>query len=274
MTNLPERAGRPEVTVTPSLLRAAVSPGALVLAAAGAGIGLLVFHTWVVAVILAFVGWSARMAAAGVAARRHRLDARPRPAEIDPWSVPEPWRPLLQQAAAAQGRFDRVVADWPPGPLRDRLVSMQPRVWSDVGDLAAMARRGAALTGWNGAAPAPGRPTVEGLSAELRGIGAERAGLGPGPSARAGELDRREEAVAAQLRSLRRSEQAAAELADRMRSALALLEQSVTGLLALGGQAAGTPPALESLEQLSLEVAALQAAVAETSGTPPEPTTP
>lgn len=252
-------------------MRAAASPGALALAAAGAAVGVLVFHTWIVALILAFAGWGARVAAAELA-RRRRLEAtRPRPAAIDPWSLPEPWRPLLQQVADAQQRFDRVVADWPPGPMQDRLRALQPQVWSDVGALGAMARRGAAMTGWTGATTAAGRPSAEALSEELRQIGEQRKARGAQAGA---DLDRREEAVASQLRALRSSQQAADELFDRMRTAAARLEQTVTDLLALGGEAAGPDTVSASLGELSDEVSALRAALAETSGTPPEPMTP
>ena len=273
VSNLPEPARRRDLVpaVSPSLVRAAVSPGAVALAAAGAAVGALVFHAWVVALLLAFAGWASGTAAAALARRRQLEAARPRPAALDPWSVPEPWRPLLQQVAAAQQRFDRVVADWPPGPMKERLQDLQPQVWSDVAALGAMARRGAAMTGWTGARPAEGRPSAESLSEEMRRIAAERAAGGADPG---GDLDRREEAVASQLRALRRSEQAAGELLDRMRSAAARLDTTVTDLLALGGETGATETVLGSLEQLSDEVAALRAAVAETTGTPPEPTTP
>ena len=271
MTNLPEPARPREMAVRPGMLRAAVSPSAAALVAAGAVIGVLVFHTWVVAVVLALAGWSARMAAAALASRRREEAGRPRPAGIDPWSVPEPWRPLLQQLAGAQTRFDQVVSEWPPGPLRERLLSLQPEVWSDVAGLASMARRGAAMTGWTGATSQAGRPTAEGLSAELKLIAAERASGGPEA---AGDLDRREAAVAAQLRAVRQSEQAAAGLLDRLRAAVAGLDARVTGLLALGGETGGADAVFSSLEQLGDEVAALRAAVSETAGSPPEPTTP
>ena len=150
-------------------------------------------------------------------------------------------------------------------------MSLQPQVWNDVAGLVAMARRGAAMTGWTGAAPAAGRPSSEAVSAELRLIAAERAAGGTHP---AGDLDRREEALASQLRALRRSEQAAAELLDRLRAAVSSLDASVTGLLSLGGETGAAEGVFSSLEQLGEQVSALRAAVAETAGPPPEPTKP
>src|SRR5579863_1985612 len=95
-SQVPERRSRRPIH--PALYRAAVSPTAAAATAAGAGIGLAA-NSLTLTVVLAVVGWTSRMTAA-VFARRHReRAARPRPAELDPYSVPEPWRQLLQQAA-------------------------------------------------------------------------------------------------------------------------------------------------------------------------------
>lgn len=274
MTNLPEPVRSTSPAVNPQLMmRAAVSPVSVAVVAVGVVIGVLA-GSWVLAVVLAIIGWSGRMGLAALAARRREEAARPRPAQIDPWSVPEPWRPLVQQVADAQHRFDQVVADWPPGPLKERLQAMQPQVWSDVGALGAMARRGASMTGWNGATRGSARPRVDALSEELRRVAAERAALGPGSEGERETLDRREEALAAQLRSTRASEQAADQLLDRLRGAAARLDGTVTDLLTLGGAGSGSGDVLSSLREVSEEVAALRAAVAETSGPPPGAVTP
>src|SRR5581483_6712293 len=134
----------PAIIRHPSVVRATVSPTAVALAAAGAGIGVL-DHSVILAVVLAAAGWTGRMAAA-VIARMHRdRAAQPRPAALDPWSVPEPWRQLLHQAMDAQARFDQAIADWPSGPIRDRLGYLQPRLWNDVAQVGGIANRGAAL---------------------------------------------------------------------------------------------------------------------------------
>ncbi len=95
--------------------------------------------------------------AAGMFARaRRQRAAQPKPAELDPWSVPEPWRQLLQQALNAQSRFDQAIQDWSPGPIRERLTGLQPRLWADVEDIGTIARRGAGLSAWVSVHPGHG----------------------------------------------------------------------------------------------------------------------
>ena len=98
----------------PSIARAAVSPTAVALTAGGVAIGLGAAHSVVLAVILGVGAWTGRMAVAVSSRARRAGKAKPKPAQPDPWSVPEPWRQLVRQALAAQSRFDQAVAEWPP----------------------------------------------------------------------------------------------------------------------------------------------------------------
>ena len=262
-------------------MRAAVSPTAIAAAAVGAGIG-VADHSVIVAVILAVAGWGTRMGAAVVGTRRRARAAAPRPAALDPWSVPEPWRQLLGQAMGVQARFDHTVAAWPPGPIRDHLRDLQPRVWAEVDGLGAMARRDAAAAGWTGAAVAPGGATSEQMSEELRRVQADRAALPPAATGRAADLARREEALAAQLRARHDAAQVAAAAQDRLRSALARLDAAVTDLIGTADAATGGPdrtgpgPAgvASALDSLSDELGSLRAAIAETAGPDPGPGAP
>ena len=278
MDNLPEPVPHRQVearhrTLSPSLVRAAVSPTAVAVVAVGAGIG-VADHSAILAVVLAAGGWLSRMGAAVIGGRRRARAAAPKPAALDPWSVPEPWRQLLQEALSVQSRFDQTVANWPAGPIRDHLGELQPRVWAEVDELGAMARRGAAATGWTGATVGPGPLTSERISEDLRRVQAERGRLAPAAAARAGELTRREEALAAQLRARYRAERLAADAQDRLRSAVARLDGAVTDLIATGSlardeaQPAGPGPldVADALDGLSDEIGSLRAAIAETSG--------
>jgi hypothetical protein len=251
----------------PAYLRAAVSPTAVALAAAGAGIGVL-DHSPLLAVILAGVGWTGRMAAAVVARVRRDHAARPHPAQLDPWSVPEPWRSLVQQAVDTQSRFNRTVADWPAGPTRDRLVELQPRVWEQVGQLGTLARRGAAADGWTGAGYSSGRPTADRLGEELKEVQAERARRGG-----AARLERREAAVAAELRARRHQEEASAAIRDQLRTAVARFDQTVADLLTVEPTGDGRPldasGVTSALDELSDGLSSLRAALTETTGTQP-----
>src|SRR5262249_35089065 len=115
----------PEPVRHPSVVRAAVSPSAIILAGAGVGIGLLAASVRL-AVILGVVGWVVRMA---FAVSRSRPRGRGLPVvTIDPFAVPEPWRQYVQQALGARQRFDQTLSQWSPGPLHDRLMLLQPRI--------------------------------------------------------------------------------------------------------------------------------------------------
>jgi hypothetical protein len=215
------------------------------------------------------------MAAAIRAMRRRHRATRPHPADIDPWSVPEPWRQLLQQALATQSRFDQVLAAWPLGPTRDRLDSLRPRVYSEVAELGTLAQRGAAAEGWSGGFATPGRPEPEQLGSELEKLRSERIHLGERAPQRAAELSRREDALAAQLRALRRGQSASDAMQDRLRQAVARLDQTVTDLVTLD-PAGGPEPAgvAAALSELSDGISTLRAALTETAETPPDPGTP
>lgn len=270
MANLPEPlpsrspARRP---LPPAMLKAAVGPTAVAVTAAGAGIGIL-DHSIPLAVALAVTGWVSRMVVAALTWRRRERAARPHPAELDPYSVPEPWRQLLQQALAAQSRYDQTVSNWPSGPTRDRLTTLQPRVYEEVAQLGALARQGAAAGGWTGATFASGRPTPAALGEELERVQAERVRLGEDAPARAAELLRREEALAAQLRAVHRADQVAAEIQDRLRRALARLDETITELITVQAPAAAADPVgvTSALDELSDGITSLRAALTETSG--------
>ena len=259
----------PEVVRHPSLVRAAVSPRAVAVTAAGVGIGLATVQSVVLAVVLGAGAWLGRMAVAVVRRSRRDRAARPKPADLDPWSVPEPWRQLVRQAVAAQAQFDQAVQEWPPGPIKDRLVWVQPRLWADVEHVGRVAHRGASLGGWNReAAAGAGRPTARDLSDQLRRAEAERRSVGQHSPDRAAALARTEEALAAQLRALRKAEEAAADAQDRLRVLVARLQDAVTALLVLGVDAtgaSGTESLAESIESISEEINALHDGLADAS---------
>lgn len=275
MVNLPEPRSRARAVADPALFRAAVSPSAIAVTAAGVGIGVL-DRSGVLAAVLGVVAWSGRMVAAAVSSRRRSRALNPHPAVLDPWSVPEPWRQLLQQAMSAQTRFDQAVAGWPPGPTRDRLAELQPRLYQEVEQLGAMARQGAAASAGPGGAGARSRPSQDALSQELRQLQAQRARLGDIPAERVTELARREEAVAAQLRALYAARRAVDEIHDTLRLAVARLDQTVTELVTAepSGPPVGLAGMASALDQLSDGVSSLRAALNETAGTPPDSGTP
>jgi hypothetical protein len=259
----------PEPVQHPSVVRAAVSPSAIILAAAGVGIGLAAGSV-ILAVILGAGAWLGRMAYAVFRSRRRR---RLPLVTIDPYAVPEPWRHYVRQALGARQRFDHTVAPWPPGPLHDRLMLLQPRIGQATEEVWAVAQRGAALTGTvRGVPTGVAQPSMVQLSAELRRVQAERQRT-DAPDRQAA-LGRSEEAIAAQLRAARRSEAAQAEVLDQLRLLTARLDEAVTQVAQLGldplvgegavDQVAGSVDALG--EEITALHQGLRAAEAASSG--------
>jgi hypothetical protein len=265
--NLPEPVRHP----SPSTVRAAVSPSAVAAALVGVGVGVLA-HSVVLAVILGVGFWSIIVAAGMFLRSRREKAARPKPAQVDPWSVPEPWRQLLHQADNAQSRFNQAIQDWPPGPIRERLTDLQPRLWADVGDIGTIAHRGAALSSWVSGVPATGRPTATQLGEQLRRTEAERQKLAGRSASRDASLARTEEAIAAQLRAVNNASEAEALVLDRLRVVVARLDETVTSLLLLGagGGEAQADSVTASLDQINDEVTALLRGLAEATGTSTE----
>lgn len=263
----------PEPVRHPKVIRAAVSPSAVIVTAVGVGIGLAA-QSVVLAVILGAGAWLGRMAVAVWSSRRRRR-SRLKEVVIDPWAVPDPWRQFVRQAVSAQSRFDQAVAPWPPGPLRDRLTTLQPRLEAGVWEVWTVARQGAALSGWGvGNRPGDTQSLAE-LSSQLQRTQAERASLGPGGGAseRRAVLDRTEEALAAQVHSRRKAQEAAQYAEDRLRVLTARLDEAVTSVLELGvAQSAGdslTDDALGSVDALTEEITALRAGLSEATASLP-----
>jgi hypothetical protein len=260
----------PEPVQHPSVVRAAVSPSAIILAGAGVGIGLLAGSV-TLAVILGVVAWLLRMAFAVFRSRRRgrRLPV----VTIDPYAVPEPWRQYVRQALGARQRFDQTVGQWPAGPLHDRLVLLQPRIGQATEEVWAVAQRGAALAGTvRGVPTGAAHPSIVQLSSELRRVQAERQRTEA--SDRQAALGRSEEAIAAQLRAARRSEEAQAEVLDHLRLLTARLDEAVTQVGQLGldprGSEGGLDQVAGSVDALGEEISALHqgliAAEAASSG--------
>ncbi len=249
----------------PSIARAAVSPTAIGVTAAGVAIG-AAEHSVLLMVVLGAGAWMARVAAAAVARLRRRAHAAPAP-DIDPWALPEPWRDLVRQAVGAQERLESALGAWPPGPLRDRLGSVQADLRRQVADVWEIARRGAALEGWPAARA--GAPSAAELSERLSRTQAERRALERQAPAPREALARTEEALAAQLRAARRAEETSRAFEDRLRLLTARFDEAVTSILQLGVEGVegvgdrAVADAGRSVDALTDEVTALREGLAE-----------
>ncbi|MDQ6782153.1 MAG: hypothetical protein M3063_01640 [Actinomycetota bacterium] len=241
----------PAVLAHPSVVRAAVGPPAIALTAAGAGIGLL-DHSLSVAVLLAIVGWGGRMGWAVLGRARRQRPVKPAP--VDPWSVPPPWRDHLKAVVDAERRFDLAVSSLEEGPTRERVGSLSERIDRSVRTAAVTARRGALLT-------TPERAARKAaLSAELAGLAQRHDGLD------AATL-RHESVVATELRAVRRADSVSAEALDQVRLLAARIDDAVAALVELSMDASDLDPfdgQRSSLPAVLDEIAALHAGM-ETS---------
>ena len=121
----------------PVVVRAAVSPSALLLAAAGVAVGLLTGGGVAGALVLGVVAWAGRV---GYAVAR-----RPKPERIEPLILGEPWRQLVLRAQSIGNRFDEAVRRCTPGPLKDRLADVNGQVHAAIREGWAIAKRGDVL---------------------------------------------------------------------------------------------------------------------------------
>ncbi|GEM_PF-1837097 len=253
----------------------------MVLAGAGVAIG-EAGHLGVAAtVVLGVAGYGSRLLWAVLRRRwaRQRAAWRRRQAEkVDPWSVPEPWRGYVRRALDARQRLGQLAGTCPPGPVADQLQQVAAGCAQPVQELWQLARGGAALAGPSGRTekvaeqlravqaalvaararpggqvPGEARPAVP---AGGQGQAGAQGGQPSGPGL-AG-LEAREAALASELRSARRLDEVASDVAGRLEALCSQLEGLVAtaGELALSAGGAGA-----DLGILSLRLSALNEAL-------------
>jgi hypothetical protein len=249
---LPDRlpARGPARPVPARLAGAAVSPSAALATAAGAAVGLVVGGGAPAAVLVfAAAGWVLRLAVAAV------TGGRPRAPRIDPFTLREPWRRFVQAALQAQARYDRTVAQAPPGPLRERLGHIGRRIDVGVAECWRVAQRGHALDDALAALDVPG--------AERRLAALEQEG---------GGAEEVVESLRARLATAARMREVADEARDRLRVIDARLGEAVARGVELSVRT-GAPVDVGALgddvDDLVLELEALRAALEETDGGAP-----
>ena len=136
----PPEAVRPTpATRVAAATRAARSPSALILGAAGAGVCVLASAPLVVTVFVAAFLYLCRVAFAALAV------TVPRPEPILAYSVAEPWRGFVLSAQSLGQRFAAVANQSQAGPLHDQLVIVANRIDDGVRRAWEVARKGDAL---------------------------------------------------------------------------------------------------------------------------------
>jgi hypothetical protein len=201
---------------TPPVAAAMTSPLGIVLAGAGAAVGLLVGSV-PAAIGLAALAWGGRVAAA--------VPRDPRPDRIDPFTLGDPWKRMVQDAVQAQNRFTEAVHEARRGPLRDRMEEIASQIAHSVEEAWQVGRSGQAL--------AEARRRIDTADAE-RELAELRATDEPAPgSAR----ERTVRALEAQLDSAARLDATILDARDRLRLTNARLDEAVARAAELSVQA-------------------------------------
>ncbi len=123
---------------TPRVARAMFSPLGIVLAGAGAAVGIVTGLGIPGAIGLAAAAWGARVAAA--------VPRAPQGPDIDAYALVDPWRRFVLHAQQARNRFNGAVRATRGGPIRDRLGGIGERIEEGVQDVWRVANRGQELS--------------------------------------------------------------------------------------------------------------------------------
>jgi len=233
---------------------ALTSPSAIVLAGAGAAAAILGGLPLVAAVGVGAAAWAARVAFA--------LPKRKREPRVNPRSLAEPWRGFVQDAVAAQARFDRTVGRMRSGPLQDRLRAVGSRISDGVRECWGIACQGNELQG------AYEQLDVPAIQQELRQLKAEK-GPGHKDADHVAAIDRAVAAVQSQLSSAKRIGDVAQDASDKLRVLNAQLDEAVARAVELSVHADSeteVAPLGADVDSLVGELEALRQGLEETSG--------
>lgn len=248
---------------TPAVARAITSPSAIVLAGAGASLGILAGLPAAAAAGLGAAAYAGRVALAMPRrSRAERLDS----AAVD--ALGQPWAGFVREALDAQRRYARAVAAAGPGPLQERLVDIGGRIDTGVRECMRIARHGAELD-----RALHELERADQVRSRLAEVQRERGAVGPGSQ----HLDKTAEALHAQLESIERITDVARSTQDRLRLLDARLDEAVARAVELSLRA-GDPMELGGLgsdvDALVGQMEALRQALEETDGTAAHTTTP
>jgi len=221
-----------------------LSASAIGLAVGGAVVGWFIGGP-PLAVALAVLGWGGRVAAA--------IPRNPAPVRIDPFTLGEPWKRLVQDAVQAQNRFREALSGAASGPLRDRMEEIGEKLAAGVEQAWRVGRSGQALMearkridaagverALTRAKEQAGEVSEASEAGEVGGVGAARE-LGAGSP-----KDAMLESLEAQLASARRLDATISSARDQLRLTTARLDEAVARAAELSVRA-GDVHALDGL---------------------------
>lgn len=205
---------------TPPVAKAIVSPLGILLAGAGAAVGIFLGGL-PLGIGLGIAAWGGRVMAA--------VPRDARPDRIDPFTLGEPWKRDVQDALQAQNRFAEAVHGTDRGPLRERMEEIGQRIAVGVQEAWRVARQGQNLVAARRRIDAA---SAERELAEVRAQMERSDGLTTDSS-----LERTAQALEAQLASAARLEATIADARGRLRLTNARLDEAVARAAELSVQA-------------------------------------
>ena len=210
---------------TPKVATAITSPSAIVAAGAGAAVGMVAGGP------LGAIFGGALLFAARVWFAIPRKE--PSPTDIDPFTLSDPWRRLVQDALSAEREFDAAIGAVDSGPLRDRLDTIGERVQAAVMECWEVALAGHSV------AQARKRIKLDQLRSELDSV-KNRGYVSDAISGTA-------EALEAQLDSAERMDTTITESRDRLQLLNARLDEAVTRSIELSASSATGDPQFDEV---------------------------
>ncbi len=177
-----------------------------------------------------------------------------RPAQVDPFTVSEPWRRFVQNAQRSRRRFSETVRNTPPGPLHDRLQSIADRLDAGLQQGWIVAKRGHEV---DAAVKALDPTRLRSQLAMLQG----QAGAAP-----TANLTAAIESVQSQLATADRLKELSASTADQLRLNEARLDELCARAAEVSVGSSDTDTFASDVDDLVLELEGLRQAVQELPG--------
>jgi hypothetical protein len=178
----------------------------------------------------------------------------PRPAEVDPFTVSEPWRRFAQNALRSRRQFRTTVANTPPGPLHDRLADIAARLDAGLQDGWQVAKRGDEIdTAIRGLDPTRLRAQLGALQAQAGGESSE-------------DLRAAIDSVQSQLATADRLKALSASTADKLRLNAARLDELCARAAEVSVGSRDTDSFAGDVDDLVLELEGLHQALQELPG--------
>jgi hypothetical protein len=178
----------------------------------------------------------------------------PRPTEVDPFTLSEPWRQFVQGAQRSRRRFVETVRNTPAGPLHDRLQDIAGRLDTGLREGLQVARRGHEVD----AAVKHLDPTR--LRSQLATLQQQSA------SAPTANLSAAVSSVESQLATADRLKQLSASTADQLRLTQARLDELCARAAEVSVGTSDTDRFAHDVDDLVLELEGLHQAVQELPG--------